>query len=234
MSEWYAQVLYAKHVSRKRKTWQDGFMSVSNQDPNRQTAKLYDGSGVLISSCRVPASEHVSCTSEGVHVTLLVDASTCPIWLKNISLCMPADVSTFEGWIVNIDSVCQAKDLPGSAAAAAAVGLPAAAEAEVRARLPNQHNEQAQIAVAQQQCKRRPKFQQPRAAVLLPHGAPMTITKSQTENAHNPSGLKGSGNPSTSSACTKPGSEQRAQLCLLQQRTGLCNVHLTLLAQDTM
>ncbi len=49
MSEWFARVLYAKHVSRKRKTWQDGFVSI-NEDQHRQSAKLYDESGQLISS----------------------------------------------------------------------------------------------------------------------------------------------------------------------------------------
>ena len=147
---------------------------------------------------------------------------------------MHAGISTFEGWIVNIDSVCQATDLPGNAAAVVAAAGRPKAEVEVRARLPNQLNEHMPKAVAQQACKRRSKFQLPRAALVLPYGAPMTVAKSQTESAHNPSGLKGCNTPSTSAACTKPESQQPLQQCLIQKRSGLCHIHLGVLAQETM
>ena len=165
-----------------------------------------------------------------------------PVHLSDLAqerIPLQAGISAFEGWIVNIDSVSQANDLPGNAtAAAAAAARPtaaAAADMEVRARLPNQHNEQAQIAVAQQQCKKRPKFQQPRAAVVLPYdNAVMAVTKSQTESAHNPSGLKGGGKPPTSFLYTKPGSKQPVPQCLVQKRSGLCHAHLGVLDQESL
>lgn len=66
MSLWFARVLFAKQVNRKRKTWQDGFLSLNNQDQNIRSAKLYDESGTLVSSGRVPASEDVTPSSTGV------------------------------------------------------------------------------------------------------------------------------------------------------------------------
>ena len=66
MSGWYARVLYAKHVSRKRKTWQDGFLSMNKQGDTRRSVKLYDESGLLVAKGHVPASEKLTTPSEGL------------------------------------------------------------------------------------------------------------------------------------------------------------------------
>ena len=65
MGGWFARVLYAKAVNRKRKSWQDGFISIDNLGQS-SSARLYDETGVVISAGRVPASEHVTSGSEGL------------------------------------------------------------------------------------------------------------------------------------------------------------------------
>ena len=62
-----AKVLYAKHVARKRKTWQDGFLCV-NEDQSKRSATLYDESGVVVANARVPSSQILNAESEGTFV----------------------------------------------------------------------------------------------------------------------------------------------------------------------
>ena len=59
-----ATVLYAKQVARKRKNWQDGFLLVS-EDQSKRSATLYDESGVIVSTARVPSSQAFNADSEG-------------------------------------------------------------------------------------------------------------------------------------------------------------------------
>ena len=67
MGTFCAKVLYAKQVARKRKTWQDGFVFVS-EDQSKRSATLYDESGAVVSRARVPASLVLSADSEGTFV----------------------------------------------------------------------------------------------------------------------------------------------------------------------
>lgn len=60
-----AKVLYAKQVARKRKTWQDGFLFVS-EDHSKRSATLYDEIGAVISTARVPASQVLNVDSQGI------------------------------------------------------------------------------------------------------------------------------------------------------------------------
>ena len=64
MDIFFAKVLYAKQVARKRKTWQDGFLLVS-EDQSKRSATLYDDSGVVVSRVRVPSSQVLNADSEG-------------------------------------------------------------------------------------------------------------------------------------------------------------------------
>lgn len=62
-----AKVLFAKQVARKRKTWQDGFL-FSSEDQSKRSATLYDESGVVVSTARLPASQVWSADAEGTVV----------------------------------------------------------------------------------------------------------------------------------------------------------------------
>lgn len=57
MADFFAKVLFAKQIARKRKTWQDGFVRVLGQGQPKRSATLYDEIGVTISSARVPESQ---------------------------------------------------------------------------------------------------------------------------------------------------------------------------------
>lgn len=67
MAVFSAKVLYAKQVARKRKTWQDGFLFVSD-DHSKRSATLYDEIGAVVSTARVPESHVLNADSEGVCV----------------------------------------------------------------------------------------------------------------------------------------------------------------------
>lgn len=67
MTQFAARVLFTKHVQKKRKTWQDGYLAVNSQDVNNRSGKLYDEAGKLVSISRIPASQIVEAESEGIH-----------------------------------------------------------------------------------------------------------------------------------------------------------------------
>lgn len=110
MDVFSAKVLYAKQVARKRKTWQDGFLLVS-EDQSKRSATLYDESGVVVSRVRVPSAQILNAESEGTYV--LEYGVSLNFVMVDQSL-RAADVSVFEGWIVTVDSVCHASDLPST------------------------------------------------------------------------------------------------------------------------
>lgn len=66
MTQFAARVLFTKHVQKKRKTWQDGYLAVNSQDVNNRSGKLYDEEGKLVSISRIPASQIVEAASEGI------------------------------------------------------------------------------------------------------------------------------------------------------------------------
>lgn len=65
MTQFAARVLYTRHVQKKRKTWQDGYLAVNPQDSYNRTGKLYDEEGKLIASSRIPGSQTIDAESEG-------------------------------------------------------------------------------------------------------------------------------------------------------------------------
>lgn len=65
MSPLTAKVLYTKHVHKKRKTWQDGYLSIASQNSKNGSGKLYDEDGMQISSARIPESQSIDADSEG-------------------------------------------------------------------------------------------------------------------------------------------------------------------------
>ena len=65
MAQFVARVLFTKHVQKKRKTWQDGFLAVNSQNVNNRSGKLYDAEGKPVASSRIPASQIIDAESEG-------------------------------------------------------------------------------------------------------------------------------------------------------------------------
>lgn len=211
MSGWYARVLYAKHVSRKRKTWQDGFMSMNKQDDTRRSAKLYDESGLLVAKGHVPASEELTTTSEGLCNRPPGYTSVSVYCLASKHNFLPAGISAFEGWIVNIDSECLLQDVPGQSDVAESSRMP------VQPAQPSTHAQKP--AVAQQPCKWKSKFQKPRAAMALPQNAAVAPCGAQDNIAKYPSMCIGK-----SPTCIKQAAaKQPAQTSSVPKRSGLCH-----------
>ncbi len=88
-------------------------MSMNKQDDTRRSAKLYDESGLLVAKGHVPASEELTTTSEGMCNRPPGCTSVGGCCLASKHNFLPAGISAFEGWIVNIDSECLLQDLPG-------------------------------------------------------------------------------------------------------------------------
>ena len=65
MTQFAARVLYTRHVQKKRKTWQDGYLAVNSQDSYNRAGKLYDEEGKLVASSRIPDSQTIDAESEG-------------------------------------------------------------------------------------------------------------------------------------------------------------------------
>ncbi len=208
MSGWYARVLYAKHVSRKRKTWQDGFMSMNKQGDTRRSAKLYDESGLIVAKGHLPASEELTTTSEGMCNKPPGCPSVSVCCLASIHNFLPAGISAFEGWIVNIDSECLLQDLPGQSDISDSLQMPVQ---------PAQHSTDAQKpAVAQQPCKWKSKFQKPRAAKALPCDAAVAPCNTQDNIAKHLSEFMGKSPNCIKQAAAK----QSAQTSSVPKRSG--------------
>ena len=82
MADFFAKVLFAKQVARKRKTWQDGFVCVLGQGQIKRSATLYDESGVIISSARVPQSQSLDSDSEGTTDLLTLSSDLCKLLIN--------------------------------------------------------------------------------------------------------------------------------------------------------
>lgn len=59
-----ARVLYTKHLTKKRKTWSDGFVDVSAQ----RSATLSDEQGQALATARLPAGEDWAEDTEGLRL----------------------------------------------------------------------------------------------------------------------------------------------------------------------
>ncbi|KAK9800306.1 hypothetical protein WJX73_010750 [Symbiochloris irregularis] len=70
-----ARVLYTKHLTKKRKTWSDGYVEISPQ----RLATLSDEDGRTLGTARLSPSENWSEDTE--------------------------DINSFEGYLVNIDEL---------------------------------------------------------------------------------------------------------------------------------
>ena len=124
-----------------------------------------------------------------------------------------AGISAFEGWIVDIESVCQAKDLPpGTTTAGYSIKSSVATEvaqqdAEVQKRL-----------VAPQLGRWKSKYQRPRTALPLPQGSP----KSRLQNPGNGacSLTKPTGSAKTRPVAMKQAAAEQPALITVQ-RTGM-------------
>lgn len=113
MTVFAAQVLFTKHIQKKRKTWQDGWLhvSVNAQDCSNRVGKLYDESGTLFSSARIPSSQQLDADTEG---------AVCSVHIEELSIYLLIRVSgatgitAFEGLIVNVDQICSPTRVPNA------------------------------------------------------------------------------------------------------------------------
>lgn len=105
-----ARVLHTKHLTKKRKTWCDGYVSCSGQ----RTAILFDEQGSQLATARVPCAEHWSEQSEGSWTSDALSPLTDNTGLaQNLTYCcLLLAISVFEGFLVSIDEICSPDSIP--------------------------------------------------------------------------------------------------------------------------
>lgn len=183
-------------------------MSMNKQGDTRRSAKLYDESGLIVAKGHLPASEELTTTSEGMCNKPPGCPSVSVCCLASIHNFLPAGISAFEGWIVNIDSECLLQDLPGQSDISDSLQMPVQ---------PAQHSTDAQKpAVAQQPCKWKSKFQKPRAAKALPCDAAVAPCNTQDNIAKHLSEFMGKSPNCIKQAAAK----QSAQTSSVPKRSG--------------
>lgn len=123
-------------------------------------------------------------------------------------------ISAFEGWIVDIDSVCEPRELPGNVATLV--------DTHSLSQLDEANKPVQKPVVAQQLCKWKSKFSQPRAVPVIQQAAktpPPQIQSVDTDRVV----PKAMGEPVLSGA-KQAGATQPAQLSLSSNRTGECSI----------
>lgn len=68
-----AGVLFTKHLTKKRKAWLDGSVTVTAE----RWATLTDEEGRALATARVPSSEHWTADTEGIVARLACAVTVC-------------------------------------------------------------------------------------------------------------------------------------------------------------
>lgn len=109
MSGFSARVLYTKQVQKKRKTWQDGYLSIHSQDRNNRSGRLFDEDGKQITTTRIPASVGINGESEGECTNEACAWSTQHSGL--VTATRFAGITVFDGFMIEIDALCDHNDI---------------------------------------------------------------------------------------------------------------------------